>query len=188
LDKLGLPGQRELLRGAADNILLAGWMPASPDKKPPSVGQHWVSRFLGRHPEYTLKRQKVLDLERKRAESYENLQNWFRLLQDAITSFGIDSDDIWNFDETGFRIGVGRDQLVITKQQRQLYLGHPTNRELVTAVEAVSAGGAHISLFLIFSGITHQSSWYSNSELNPNTTIWGNPYNRGRAPHGTPIG
>jgi hypothetical protein len=117
LDKLGLPAQRELLRGAADYILLANWTPASTDEKPPSVGQHWVRRFLKRHPEYTLKRQKVLDLERKRAESYENLQNWFQLLQSVIASFGIDSDDIWNFDETGFRIGVGRDQLVISNPE-----------------------------------------------------------------------
>jgi hypothetical protein len=168
LDKLSLPAQRELLRGAADNILLANWTPASPDEKPPSVGQHWASRFLERHPEYTLKRQKVLDLERERAESYESLKNWFQLLQDVITDHGIDSNDIWNFDETGFRIGVGRDQLVITKQQRQLYLGHPTNRESVTAIEAVSAGGAHIPLFLIFSGITHQSS---NSELGLGATV-----------------
>jgi hypothetical protein len=174
LDKLGLPAQRELLRGAAAYILLANWTPTSTDDselKPPSVGRHCVSRFLKRHPEYTLKRQKVLDLERKRAESYENLENWFQLFQDIITSFGINSDDIWNFDETGFRIGVGRDQLVITKQQRQLYLGHPTNRESATAIEAVSAGGAHIPLFLIFSGITHQSSWYSNPKLDPDTTI-----------------
>jgi hypothetical protein len=60
LDKLGLPAQRELLRGAADYILLVNWTPASPDEKPPSVGQHWISRFLERHPEYTLKRQKFL--------------------------------------------------------------------------------------------------------------------------------
>jgi hypothetical protein len=99
LDKIGLPAQRELLRAAADYILLANWTPTSTDKKQPSVGRHWVSRFLKRYPEYTLKRQKVLDLERKRAVSYENLQNWFQLLQDVITSFGIDSDDIWNFDE-----------------------------------------------------------------------------------------
>jgi hypothetical protein len=103
-----------------------------------------VGRFLQRCPEYTLKPQKVLDLKRKQAESYENLQNWFRLLQDVITSFGIDSDDIWNFDETGFRIGVGRDQLVIIKQQRQFYLRHSTNRELATSIEAVLADGAHI--------------------------------------------
>jgi hypothetical protein len=58
LDKLGLPVQRELLRGAADYILLANWTPASTDEKPPSVGQHWVSRFLQQYPEYTLKPQK----------------------------------------------------------------------------------------------------------------------------------
>jgi len=106
LGKLGLPAQCELLRGAADNILLANWTPASTDEKPPSFGRHWVSRFLERHPEYTLKRQKALDLERKRAESYENPENWFRLLRDVITSFGIDSDDMWNFDETSFRIEI----------------------------------------------------------------------------------
>jgi hypothetical protein len=48
LDKLGLPAQRELLRGTADYILLANWTPASTDEKPPSVGQHWVRRFLER--------------------------------------------------------------------------------------------------------------------------------------------
>jgi hypothetical protein len=89
----------------------------------------------------------------------------------VITSFGIDSDDIWNFNETDFQIGVGRDQLVITKQQRQFYLRHPTNRELATAVEVASASGARIPLFLIISGITHQSSWYTNSNLDPDTTI-----------------
>jgi hypothetical protein len=107
LDKLGLPAQRELLRGAANYILLANWTPASLDEKPPSVGQHWISIFLEQHPEYTLKRQKVLGLERKRAESYENLKNWFQLLQDVITDPGNDNDDIWNFDEIGFRTGVG---------------------------------------------------------------------------------
>jgi len=44
-------------------------------------------------------------------------------------------------DETGFCIGVGRDQLVITKQRRQLYLGVPTNCESATVVEAISGGG-----------------------------------------------
>ena len=43
--------------------------------------------------------------------------------------------------ETGFHIGVGRDQLVITKQERQLYLGMPTNHESATAMESISGGG-----------------------------------------------
>jgi hypothetical protein len=31
--------------------------------------------------------------------------------------FWNDSDDTWNFDETGFRIGIGRDQLVISNPE-----------------------------------------------------------------------
>ena len=88
-------------------------------------------RFLKGYPEYILKRQVVLDLERKRAESYENLQNWLQLLQDVNTSFKIDSDDIWNFGGTGFRIGVGRDQLVITKQQRCTTQDNPEFAEVL---------------------------------------------------------
>ena len=51
-----------------------------------------------------------------------------------------DSDNIWNFDETGFRIGIRRDQLVITnqQQQRQLYLGHPKSTELLQSMRDLS--------------------------------------------------
>ena len=60
-------------------------------------------------------------------------------------------------DETGFRIGIGRDQLVITKQQRQLYLDVPSNRESATAIETISDGGEFIPAFLILAGIQHMA-------------------------------
>jgi len=60
-------------------------------------------------------------------------------------------------DETGFCIGVGRDQLVITKQKKQLYFGVPTNRESATAVEAISSGGRVIPPFLILSSARHMT-------------------------------
>ena len=72
LDRMGLPAQRELLRGAADSILAHSYTPdpESPNNCPPQVGDKWVSRFLKRHPEYTVARQKTLDFERKQAEGY----------------------------------------------------------------------------------------------------------------------
>src|SRR6266536_5558396 len=48
--------------------------PNNPNDSPPCVGNHWVSRFLKRHPEYKVTRQKTLDLERKRAEGYKALE------------------------------------------------------------------------------------------------------------------
>ena len=74
--------------------------------------------------------------------------------------YGILNQDIWNMDETRFCIGVGRDQLVITRQKRQLYLEVPTNRESATVVEAISGGGCYIPAFLILSGIRHMARWY----------------------------
>ena len=74
-------------------------------------------------------------------------------------------------DETGFCIGVGHDQLVITKQRRQLYLGVPTNRKSATAVEAISGGGQHIPVFLILSGVRHMARWYQDPSLDLDMTI-----------------
>ena len=45
LDCLGLPAQQELLRGAADHILVKTWTPDSdnPNEQPLQVGNHWVA-------------------------------------------------------------------------------------------------------------------------------------------------
>jgi len=42
-----------------------------------------------------------------------------------------------NIDETGFRIGVGKNQLIITKRKRTHNFSLPENRESATAVEAI---------------------------------------------------
>ena len=68
-------------------------------------------------------------------------------------------------DETSFRIGISRDQLVITKQQRQLYLGIPSNRESATAIETISGEGQFIPAFLILAGVQHMAHWYENPNL-----------------------
>lgn len=45
-------------------------------------------------------------------------------------------------DETGFRIGIAKDQLVVTKRKRVHCFSMPENRESATAIEAISAGGS----------------------------------------------
>lgn len=48
---------------------------------PPQVGEHWVTRFLQRHPEYHIKKQKTLDVPRALAHQPQNILNWFERLQ-----------------------------------------------------------------------------------------------------------
>jgi hypothetical protein len=47
---------------------------------------------------------------------------------------------MWNFDETGFRIGIGKDQWIVTMSKKLFTQSNP-NTEYVTLVGAVSAGG-----------------------------------------------
>ena len=67
--------------------------------------------------------------------------------------------------ETGFCIGIGCDQLVITKQQRQLYLDVSSNRESATAIEIISDEEQFIPVFLILTGVCHMARWYENPNL-----------------------
>ena len=70
------------------------------------------------------------------------VERWFEDYKQVITEHGICQQDIYNFDETGFQIGVGRDQFIITRHlKKKLFNGSVTNRESVTVLEAVSVDG-----------------------------------------------
>ncbi|KAM4061765.1 hypothetical protein HRG_011777 [Hirsutella rhossiliensis] len=116
-------------------------------------------------------KQKVLDNQRKLAESVPHVTEYFKKLHETIASYGINPADIWNMDETGFRIGIGRDQVVVTKSRRSQYFGIEENRESATAVEAISADGRYIPAFLILSGKVHLEQWYGIKELDGDTLI-----------------
>jgi hypothetical protein len=58
-------------------------------------------------------------------------------------------------DKIEFQIGVGKDQLIVTKQKKAHYFSIPENRESAIAIEAISAGGRFTPTFLILSGHLH---------------------------------
>jgi hypothetical protein len=100
---------------------------------------------------------------------------WTTLYKTVVLEHGIVADDIWNMDETGFQIGVGKDQMVVTKQRRAHYFSLPTNHESATAVEAISAAGRVIPIFLILSSTMHMANWYRLEELDKDTVIGTSP-------------
>jgi hypothetical protein len=107
LDSIYLPPKRPVIAAAANAILASSHRDAT---KPPTIGSHWLQRFLRRHPEYISRRQRAMDIERKKCLDRQVAKDWFDSYQETIAQYGITADDIWNFDETGFNIGVGKDQ------------------------------------------------------------------------------
>jgi hypothetical protein len=58
--------------------------------------------------------------------------------------------NLWNFDETGFRIGIGGSEWVVTADpRRRAWSPCDTSRKHITAVEAVNAVGRYIDPMLI---------------------------------------
>jgi hypothetical protein len=169
LDRINLSVRPEFITSAA-NYILKERASKSILEEPPLVGPNWTTRFIQRH-RYFKQRQKKMNSDRQSSENIPRVQEYFKQLQEVCAKEGITPDDIWNMDETGFRIGVGKDQLIVTKRKRAHYFGIPENRESATAIEAISAGGQYIPAFLILSGQLHMAHWYQQPELEPETAI-----------------
>ena len=169
LDIVGTSARLQMVTGCAKTILQQAHIGSSP---PPVVSEQWSRRFLSRHPEYFIRKQPTIDVNRKNAHQPEDIHNWFERYQAVCNEYKIEIGDIYNFDETGFRIGVGRDQWIITRDpNRQSYLGSSTNRELVTVCETISGDGADLRPMIIVPGIIHQAVWYANTSIPDNYLV-----------------
>ena len=81
--------------------------------------------------------------------------------------YGIHDCDFYNFDETGFMMGVICAPMVVTRADR---LGRgkavqPGNREWATAIECINGEGWCLPPFLIVQGAYHFANWYSEGGL-----------------------
>ncbi len=91
----------------------------------------------------------------------------FNVCKTQLRNMGIALSDQYNFDETGFQMGVISTAKVVTTSDR---LGRPRttqpgNREWVTVIEAICAAGFTIRPLIIFEGVMHQASWYEDGSL-----------------------
>lgn len=168
LDRINLGVNHEILRDAANVILRAKANPKATEI--PTVSEVWANRFYKRYG-YTRQRQKKMDAAREASESIPVINEYFRKLKEVIDLHGIDPADIWNMDETGFRLSMANDTFIITKRRRSHYFGLPENRESATTIEAISGGGEYTPLFVILSGSQHFAPWYQQRELDPRTAI-----------------
>jgi DDE superfamily endonuclease len=96
---------------------------------------------------------------------------WFQLVQRTRLQYGISDDDIYNFDETGFTMGLIATVKVVTSSDTigRATTIQPGNREWVTAIEGINATGWAIPPFIILAGRVHQSNWYKG--LSPDWVI-----------------
>ncbi|EAQ90768.1 hypothetical protein CHGG_02703 [Chaetomium globosum CBS 148.51] len=101
------------------------------------------------------------------AEDPEKISAWFARVQRTINEYGVLDSDIYNFDETGFQMGVASTSKVVTRSDRRNrpVVIQPGNREWTTVIECINASGWSVDPMIIFEGKVHISSWYDGSVL-----------------------
>jgi len=156
LNRRGFPPQVIDVRRMADALLTArGQIPP-----PQPIGQNWATRFINNQSELQMKWNCKFHSQRARCEDPVAINAWFKLVDETRQSYGILNEDTYNFDETGFMIGVAATSKVVTSSDtvgRAIAI-QPGNREWVTVIEAINALGWLLPPFIILAGKVHQSN------------------------------
>jgi hypothetical protein len=130
---------------------------------PTSVGKTWVSQFVDSQLELQTEWNRKFHFRRAGSEDPAALRVWFDRVQKVRLAYGMLDQEIYNFDETGFSLGVVATSKVITSSDRvsEAVAVQPGKREWVTSIEAVNAASRVIPPFLILRAKRHQQAWYT---------------------------
>ncbi|KAG2001207.1 hypothetical protein GB937_010394 [Aspergillus fischeri] len=84
------------------------------------------------------------------------IKEWFDRVLITIMQHGIAQEDIYNFDETGFAMGLVATARVVTRADyyRKASLIQPGNREWVTSIKCINSTGK-----------VHIEGWYQDFKL-----------------------
>jgi hypothetical protein len=165
LIRIGQPPTKDGIRRAASQILLTCGEVSGCSKA-------WATRWLTRNKEFfkTI-RAKTLPAERKAVHDREDVEGHFQDFQYALREFNILQDDVYNMDETGFRIGCLNGRVVITHTNtKAVYLADPEIRDWVTTIETIGAGGTTIPSMIILAGSVMLEKHFQN-DLDDNTLL-----------------
>lgn len=142
-----------------------------------SVGKKWVYNFIQRRDESKTCFSRRYDYWRAQCEDYKIIREWFDRVQITIMQHGITPEDIYNFDGTGFAMGLVATAKVVTRANYygKVSLVQSGNRERVTSIECINSSGWALEPCIIFKGKVHIEGWYQSNlshdwriEISPN--------------------
>jgi hypothetical protein len=160
LDRRGFPAHIIDVRRMGDVLLAA----RGQNPPPLPLGKNWVARWINRQSELQTKWNRKFNSQRAKCEDPVKISAWFKLVQETRVAYGILDADTYNFDETGFMMGVAGTSKVVTSADKigRAIDVQPGNRDWVTAIECINASGWCLPPFIILAAKLHQAEWYSN--------------------------
>ena len=84
------------------------------DPPPPPIGKNWVLRFVKTQVELQIKWNRKFHSQHALCEDPVKIGAWFKLIKDTRQTYGVLNEDSYNFNETGFIMGVAGISKVVT--------------------------------------------------------------------------
>jgi hypothetical protein len=142
------------------DILLAKHGDPTPQQ---NVGNNWVSNFLRQNKDLKTCYLRRYNYQRAKCEDPKLIRKFFEAFHKTVMDYGISDDNIYNFDETGFAMGIIATTRVVTMSNN---IGKPVvlqlGREWITSIEAVNAAGWALPPMILLKAKTYQGSWFKD--------------------------
>lgn len=163
LERRGCLPRPSMLQDMADLLLKE----RDPTRTPSRVGKNWVASFIKRQPILITKYARRLTYSRARCEDPIIIKAFFDNLKTLKIEHGITDEDIYNFDETCYAMGVAATTKVICSSNRTEKPGfvQPGSREWATVIECVGSTGKVLPPLIIFKSTHHQAEWFTDPNL-----------------------
>jgi hypothetical protein len=131
------------------------------------IGRCWVTRWLTSHKDVKTSLSRSRDYQRFKNENRHQIQPWFQQVKDVIDKYHIHVDDIYNFDETGFAMGLictssSSKVAVLADTVGRATVIQPGNRMWSTVIETINATGWALPPFVILQGKSQMKQWYKD--------------------------
>lgn len=130
-----------------------------------TVGRNWVYRFINRLPPHfnynTLK-----PIEKARIDSADlaNLALWFRNVSQVFEKHEIQPAEIYNWDETGYQIGQGKKQKVVSTRTHSV-VATSGPAESITGIECIAADSWSMLPWFLPKGTNQIEEWFTDTTM-----------------------
>lgn len=151
-DDFGFSPTRESILEMATTMLPPG------DTQP--LGQNWHEGFESRNPDVKAILSSSLDRQRALSNTESGYRTYWENLSYIIMKYNIPPENIWNFDEKGFIIGLCGRYIIYVRPERANPGKLPSsgNRQSITDGETISAAGKSLPPYIITKGKIHTVS------------------------------
>ena len=128
-------------------------------------GTCWLCRFLSRHPEIASRRSQGLEVARARSLCPATAETLYGNLETLYKTHNYPPNHIWNCDESGVQASRSGGATVLARRgSRSVHSIEPDQREHLSVLSCINAGGGHLPNFYILKGIYFREDYIANCE------------------------